>query len=130
MKVRLFISIGAAALLVSVGASTALAGSPDDRAVPRGVSPYQVAQASGTLPDDRALPRGTVVIERSGSPDDRPYARSTPSPEPTFVRVSSGGFDWTDATIGAASGFGVALLILGAGLVFLRRGERPRPAAA
>lgn len=133
MKARLLIT-GALAILALVGASAALAASPDDRALPRGVSPYQAAQSAGTLPDDRALPRGTTlsVVEPSSSPDDRPFARSIPAPsQPTFVRVSSESFDWTDAGIGAASGFGIALVLIGAGLVLVRRGaDRGRPATA
>jgi hypothetical protein len=127
MKVRLSV-IASAAALALVGTSAALAGiSPDDRALPKGTSWNQVAQETGTLPDDRALARGTSwTITSQGaivSPDDRSFARSLPLLErPTMVRASSGGFDWTDAGIGAASGFGIALVFFGAGLVLLRRG--------
>jgi hypothetical protein len=133
MKVQLSIS-AAAAVLALVGPSAALAGSsPDDRAVPMGTSWNQVKQATGT-PDDRALARGTSWTVKSktviATPDDRSFARSFPSLErPTLVRVSSGGFDWTDAGVGAASGFGIALVLLGAGMIFLRRGSG-RPVAA
>jgi hypothetical protein len=148
MKVRLSV-IASAAALALVGTSAALAGiSPDDRALPKGTSWNQVAQGTGTLPDDRALARGTSwTVTSQGavvspddrslargtswvaskgtvvSPDDRSFARSLPLlAGPTLVRASSGGFDWTDAGIGAASGFGIALVFFGAGLVLLRRG--------
>jgi hypothetical protein len=86
-----------------------------------------VAPGTGTLPDERALARGTswTVISKGAvvSPDDRSFARSFSSLEgPTLVSASSGGFDWTDAGIGAASGFGIALVLFGAGLVLRRRG--------
>lgn len=127
MKVRLSVIASAAALALA-GASAALAGiSPDDRALPKGTSWNQVAQGTGTLPDDRALVRGTswTVTSKGAvvSPDDRSFARSLPLLEgPTLVSASSGGFDWTDAGIGAASGFGIALVLLGGGLILLRRG--------
>jgi hypothetical protein len=127
MKVRLSVTASAAALAL-VGTSAALAGiSPDDRALPKGTSWNQVAQEPGTLPDDRALARGTswAVMSKGAvvSPDDRSFARSLPLLEgPRLVSASSGGFDWTDAGIGAASGFGIALVFFGAGLVLLRRG--------
>jgi hypothetical protein len=127
LKVRLSV-IAAAAALGLVGTSAALAGiSPDDRALPKGTSWNQVAQGAGTLPDDRALARGTswTVTSKGAvvSPDDRSFARSFSLLErPTLVSASSGGFDWTDAGIGAASGFGIALVFFGAELVLLRRG--------
>ena len=127
IKVRLSVTAAAAALAL-VGTSAALAGiSPDDRALPKGTSWSQVAQGAGTLPDDRALARGTswAVMSKGAvvSPDDRSFARGVSLLErPTLVLASSGGFDWTDAGIGAASGFGIALVFFGAGLVRLRRG--------
>jgi hypothetical protein len=56
-------------------------------------------------------------------------AGATPSPAPAaqVVRVSApGGFDWGDAGIGAAGGFGLSMLALGGGLgvVAQRRGRR------
>ena len=128
-KVRLSVIAAAGArALALVGTSAALAEiSPDDRALPKGTSWNQAAQGAGTLPDDRALARGTswTVISKGAvvSPDDRSFARSLPLLEgPTLVSASSGRFDWTDAGIGAASGFGIALVLFGGGLVLLRRG--------
>ena len=46
-------------------------------------------------------------------------ARSTPSPQPAvqIVRVSApGGFDWGDASIGAAGALGLSMVALGGGL--------------
>ena len=123
IKVRLSVTAAAAALAL-VGTSAALAGiSPDDRALPKGTSWSQVAKGA----DDRALARGTswAVMSKGAvvSPDDRSFARGVSLLErPTLVSASSGGFDWTDAGIGAASGFGIALVFFGAGLVLLRRG--------
>lgn len=64
-----------------------------------------------------------------------PPAPTTPSSQPgvQVVRVSApGGFDWGDASIGAAGGFGLSVLAIGGGLVIAqRRGRRPSgPSAA
>ena len=126
MKARLSIST-AAAVLALVAPAAALAGSsPDDRALPRGTTWHQVQPVS---PDDRAVSRGTTFSQPAAtktvivSPDDRAFARSNPSvARPTVILAAGGGFDWTDAGVGAASGFGIALVILGAGLAFTRRG--------
>jgi hypothetical protein len=66
---------------------------------------------------------------------DPPAASTTPSPQPAvqIVRVAApGGFDWGDAGIGAAGGFGLSMLAIGGGLVVTqRRGRRssgPAPA--
>jgi hypothetical protein len=64
-----------------------------------------------------------------------PAATNTPSPQPTVQVVRSpapGGFDWGDAGIGAAGGFGLSMLAVGGGLVITQhRGRRSTgPAAA
>ena len=54
-------------------------------------------------------------------------ARSTPSPQPAvqIVRVSTpGGFDWGDASIGAAGALGLSMVALGGGLVIAARRSR------
>jgi hypothetical protein len=40
-----------------------------------------------------------------------------PQPAAQVVRVSTTGFDWGDAAIGAVAGFGLSMLALGGGLV-------------
>jgi hypothetical protein len=62
-------------------------------------------------------------------------ATTTPSPQPAvqIVRVPApGGFDWGDAGIGAAGGFGLSMLAIGGGLVITQRRDRRSngPAAA
>ena len=58
-------------------------------------------------------------------------ARTTPSPQPApqIVRVSTpGGFDWGDASIGAAGALGLSMVALGGGLVIAaRRTRAPAP---
>jgi hypothetical protein len=44
-------------------------------------------------------------------------------PEPLVVRVDDGGFRWGDAGIGAAAGFGAALVLAG-GLALAGRSDR------
>lgn len=53
-------------------------------------------------------------------------ARSTPSqPAVQIVRVSApGGFDWGDASIGAAGGLGLSMVAIGGGLVIAARRSR------
>ena len=132
MKARLSIATAVAALTLVAPAAALAGGSPDDRALPRGTT-WGQAQIS---PDDRAVARGTTFSEPVAtktivvSPDDRAFARSNPSvARPTLILAAGGGFDWTDAGVGAASGFGIALVLLGAGLAFTRRGSG-RPLAA
>ena len=58
------------------------------------------------------------------SPDTRDAALLAHSPGPTVVVASgSQGFDWTDAGIGAAGGFAIALIVAGM-LVLVRLGSR------
>jgi hypothetical protein len=59
---------------------------------------------------------GTAISERSFG---------VPGPDPTLVpqlaaATSAGGFDWSDAGIGASSGLAAALLLL-LGIVYIRR---------
>jgi hypothetical protein len=50
--------------------------------------------------------------------------------QPTIVTVAAAsGFDWGDAGIGAAGGVGVVLVLLGAGVVVMRKRERSPLAA-
>ena len=133
MKARLSIATAVAALTLVAPVAALAGGSPDDRALPRGTTWNQPQQIS---PDDRAVSRGTTFSEPVAtktiivSPDDRAFARSNPSvARPTLILAAGGGFDWTDAGVGAASGFGIALVLLGAGLAFTRRGSG-RPLAA
>ena len=44
-------------------------------------------------------------------------AHSATTTAPQVVRISTTGFDWGDAAIGAAAGFGLSMLALGGGLV-------------
>jgi hypothetical protein len=81
--------------------------------------------AEGISPDDRGYSRATSPTQ-SLAPDDRAFARAPGleqnwQPEPAIVRVSQRTFDWSDAGLGAASGFGIALVLLGSVLVLRRR---------
>jgi hypothetical protein len=65
---------------------------------------------------------------------DPPSRTTTQSPEPAvqIVRVpAGGGFDWGDASIGAAGGLGLSMLALGGSLLITqRRGRRSSESAA
>jgi hypothetical protein len=81
--------------------------------------------AEGISPDDRGYSRATNPAQ-SLTPDDRAFGRAPAleqewQPAPTIVRVSQRSFDWSDAGLGAASGFGIAVVLLGSVLVLRRR---------
>jgi len=50
------------------------------------------------------------------------HPRPTPKPDLLVVRVN-GGFQWGDAAIGAAAGFGAAISLVG-GIALVGRGDR------
>ena len=115
MKAALLILVAAAALTVA-GPARAEGISPDDRAHARTPAP-------ALWKDDRAHARTPAPAL---GPDDRAVSRApdlerTWQPAPTIVRMSHRSFDWTDAGIGAASGFGIALVLIGGVLVMQRR---------
>jgi hypothetical protein len=60
-----------------------------------------------------------------------PPARTTPTqPAVQIIRVSApSGFDWSDATIGAAGALGLSTLAIGSGLLMAAR-RRQTPSAA
>jgi hypothetical protein len=76
-----------------------------------------------------ALALGTIApAQASARLELNPrQATSTPSHEPAvqIVRVSSpGGFDWGDASIGAAGALGLSMAAIGGGLVIAARRTR------
>ena len=60
-------------------------------------------------------------VANAGQP--APKAQPRPKPEPLIVKVDDGGFRWSDAGIGAAAGFGAALVLAGA-LALADRSDR------
>jgi hypothetical protein len=133
MKTRLsMIGTAFALTLALTPAAQAVGIHPDDRPLSRATSPDLVRSPH---PDDRPLSRVTSPdLVRSPHPDDRALPRATnpiePSEAPTLVRVADRGFDWTDFGVGAIGGFGIALALMGASLIVVRRaGQRDaRPA--
>jgi hypothetical protein len=99
---------------------------PDDRAVR--VSP---GVETAVRPDDRAVRVSPVgSVEPVALPDDRAGVRgpgAAPEPTPAHIVLSPGGFDWTDAGIGA--GMALGLILLGSGMLLVARRHR-RPTAA
>jgi hypothetical protein len=80
------------------------------------------APAASARPIDRVLPPGTTH-----GVDSRNDSFSPPPPAQT-VEVSSDGFDWGDAGIGAAAVF--TLLSLGTGALIVGRRSREQRSAA
>lgn len=101
------------------GAATVLDGrSPDTKdaalaAHRNGSGTYNVAIGYASPPLD-----GTGFDGRSQDTKDAALAGHNPAT--TVVVASAGGFDWTDAGIGAAAGFGLAVM-LAAGLTLTRK---------
>ena len=107
--------------LTSVAAAEMRDGrSPDTKDAATLIHRQIVAPTDGRSPDTRdaantARADGSTVDLRSPDTRDAAVAAHAPS----IVVLSSGGFDWTDAGIGAVGGFAIALLA-GGGIVLLR----------
>ena len=111
--------VGAIAVEQTAGTSSSSPTRPDDRGGIKGVAATEAATASSgsTRPDDRGGLQGVGAFSTSTTGTD------TVAP---VVAASSGGFDWSDAGIGAFGGAGLALLLVGgvALLVPRRTGAR------
>jgi hypothetical protein len=123
---RLVLGLAFAALVVPVASATA-AGLPSDyvygveKATASGSTQYVSAQQAG-LP---AAAQITHQVQPSVAFSERSFG--VPGPDPSLVpqltssTSTSSNFDWTDAGLGAASAALIAALVLGAGLVTIRR---------
>ena len=111
------------------GASTGA----DDRSFYRGISPQLDPTLVGS-PDDRAVFRGVETPNLSpaiqGELIRTLNERRTLDPvsQPTSSVSTDDGFQWTDAWLGAASTLGLVLLMGAAGIIFLRHQRRRIPA--
>lgn len=140
-------AIGLALLVAAVVVPTAMA---EPRSVanldPQLVAAIQKADRAAMSPDDRPLSRGAYSSSASVSPDDRSFNRGAPAPEaaqssspddrsffrglktlPTSLPVipvaQPPGFQWDDASIGAATTLSL-IAFLGAAAFILRRQDR------
>ena len=75
----------------------------------------------GTALSILAIAAATGDTAGAGTP-----APSDPPNGPFVIRVERAGFHWEDAAIGAATGFGVSLVITG-GIAVRRSASPPRP---
>ena len=119
-----WISLAAAVAVFAVAPVSALADTSDGRSPDTRDAAY-VAHFDGRSPDtlDAAVNAHAVVAAVDlRSPDTRDAALAASAPVLTGAVVGTGGFDWTDAGIGAAGGFGVALILASA--LLLTRGSR------
>jgi hypothetical protein len=76
----------------------------------------------------RGADRGLSAAVQGEPKNKPPFTRPVPR-APTIVVRAGGGFDWTDAGIGAAAGLGVALAAAG-GVGFVRTRLATEPGAA
>lgn len=127
MSIRTTHSIGLVAVVVAFSVLPATAGA----AIRDGRSPdtkdaATLAHFDGRSSDtvDAAItahePQPTRDLRSPDTRDAAVVAHSVPAP--TIVVATNAGFDWTDAGIGAAGGFAVALLL--AGMLALTRSDR------
>jgi hypothetical protein len=131
------------ALVTSAGAGIGDSRSPD--AIDAGIQAHAVVAAGQRSPHARAavLVAGAgdrrspdamdaatrahaVVVVDLRSPDARSAAFAAPTTAATSVAllVKDGGFNWTDAGIGATSGIALTLMLAGAFLLVRRNGRK------
>ena len=83
-------------------------------------------------PDDRGVRVSPVSTpETALRPDDRPGLRgpgAAPQDFPAQIVIGPGGFDWTDAGVGA--GFALGLVLLASGMALVARRRRQPSTAA
>jgi hypothetical protein len=122
--------LAAVLAVVSFAAASAGAGIRDGRSPDTKDAAY-LAHLDGRSPDTidaAAAAHATAnqpAIDRR-SPDTRDAAAAAHARQaPPIVIVGNSGFDWTDAGIGAAGGFALALL-LGAAFLLTHRGSRQK----
>jgi hypothetical protein len=113
-------SIAAALAIAALSAPSALAGnalryvaSPDRQGTAQAPTALQYLPS----PDTREVSSAPTALQYLRSADPRDAASA---PTPIVTIVARGGFDWSDAGIGALGAFGLTLLV-GATLVVLRR---------
>jgi hypothetical protein len=129
MKRLTSLVIVAASLVLATGTATAFGATrPDDRANHGAGAVGLVVSNQVVRPDDRAT-HGPAAIaayhNRAVRPDDRAWRGAGPAPAIVPDATSTGvdGFDWADASIGAAGALGLGLLLIG-GTAFVLRQRR------
>jgi LPXTG-motif cell wall-anchored protein len=93
---------------------------------------YRQHSSTPVIPDafSRELTKAQSVSSAVVHADDRAGVRGPGIVQtPQVVSSSSGGFDWGDASVGAGTALGIAL-ILGSGLVLVRRNQSGHQVAA
>ena len=92
---------------------------------------YRQHSSTPVIPDafSRELTKAQSVSSAVVHADDRAGVRGPGIVQTPQVVSSSSGFDWGDASLGAATALGIAL-ILGSGLVLVRRNQSGHQVAA
>ena len=119
--------LGVLALFAGLLVTSAGAGIRDGRSPDTKDAAY-LAHLDGRSPDTidaAAQAHATQPVVDLRSPDTRDAAVAAHATAPaSIVVVSNGRFDWTDAGIGAAGGFAIALLLAGAMFLLHRSSGR------
>jgi hypothetical protein len=113
---RRLVGLGLVVAACSGGPAAAITDPPASSATPPAASYYTPPRAEGLA---WGLPQGEAFLP-SSRPDDRAGVRTSAQSVPVRVMVASTGFDWSDAGVGAASGF-ILAACAAAGIVFTRR---------
>jgi hypothetical protein len=114
--------------LATVSLATAVAPAALAGGEPKNDSPFTRPALGHASTQVSRLAGGTGVRVPVGEPkNEAPFTQPVPSVTSIVVR-SGGGFDWTDALLGAAAGIGAAVAAIG-GVTLSRasRGRAPRP---
>ena len=110
--------VGLVAAAVFVVVPMAQAQSPADA--------HQRQQTFSTMPGDSHERIGSTVTPTTAVDVADAHERGSVPLSTPVALVAADGFDWGDAAIGAVSGVGFALLLLGLGLLLLSQRTRTR----
>jgi hypothetical protein len=85
----------------------------------------RTAETPGTQPNVLSVPAGKAPLEFAASPNAIMGSRNVAAPLVETVEAGdSSGFDWAAASIGAATVFGIGI-VMSAAVLFVRRRQRP-----
>jgi hypothetical protein len=113
---RIALGLAFAAIAAPVAQATPYGGSPtsqkDQAVLSTEVSEYEVVSGRTILPGGMTLAPSSVVRSENSFGAPGPSAAGATGPQHVISSTSSGTFDWTDASLGAAVAFGTALVLL------------------
>ena len=128
---RIALGLAFAAIAAPVAQATPYGGSPasqqDQSVLSTEVSPYEL-RSTHIVPGGMTLAPSSIVRSENSFGAPGPSAAGATGPQHVISTTSASGFDWTDASLGAAAAFAMALVLLTT--VGLGRRNRSRLASA